>query len=63
MTDLATLHGQSFHFPLMEPEVITLGELARHEFTKLLLETLPDTLSLYSVAGIRLSHKKRGGEW
>ena len=22
MTDLATLHGQSFHFPLMEPEVI-----------------------------------------
>ena len=33
------------------------GEFARHEFTNLSLETLPDTLSL-SLIGIRLSPKQ-----
>ena len=33
------------------------GEFARHEFTNLSLETLPDTLSL-SLTGIRLSPKQ-----
>ena len=35
----------------------TLGEFARHEFTNLSLETLPDTLSI-SLTGTRFSPKK-----
>ena len=37
--------------------VLTLSEFARHEFTNLWLETLPDTLSL-SLTGIRLCPKQ-----
>ena len=37
--------------------ILTLSEFARHEFTNLWLETLPNTLSL-SLTGIRLSPKQ-----
>ena len=37
--------------------ILTLSEFARHEFTNLWLETLPDTLSL-SLTGIRLGPKQ-----
>ena len=37
--------------------ILTLSEFARHEFTNLWLETLPDTLS-FSLTGIRLSPKQ-----
>ena len=37
--------------------ILTLSEFARHEFTNLWLETLPDTLSL-SLTGIRLGPKE-----
>ena len=40
--------------------ILTLGEFARHKFTNLWLETLPDTLSL-ALTGIRLSPKQVTG--
>ena len=42
--------------------IITLGEFARHEFTNLWLETLPDTLSLSLWPGYDSSPNKQD-EW
>ena len=41
--------------------ILTLGEFARHEFTNLSLETLPDTLSL-SLTGIRQPQTSKTSE-
>ena len=38
--------------------IYTLEEFARHEFTNISLETLPDTLQSLSLTGVRLSPKQ-----